>query len=85
MTHGTHDDLDLRGALSGLADVGRMWTRHGLQVGRSALGTAARTFDRTADLLNAIDERLGKRDAAPAGPASSTRVAPDAAPETAHG
>jgi len=52
--HATLDE-----ALDEMIDVGRLWARHGLEVGRSALETSARTLDRTARALSTLSDRIG--------------------------
>lgn len=47
-------------ALRSLVDVGRVWASHGLQVGRSALETSAKTLNLTAEALADLAERFDR-------------------------
>jgi hypothetical protein len=40
-------------------EIGRMWTKHGLTVGKLALQTSARTLEATARGLADLAEKLG--------------------------
>jgi hypothetical protein len=45
-------------ALETLIDIGRMWASHGLQIGKGALATSARTLEATAAHLDELSTRL---------------------------
>ena len=45
-------------ALSALIDIGKMWASHGLQIGKGALATSARTLEATAAHLDELATRL---------------------------
>ena len=45
-------------ALEALVEIGRMWASHGLQIGKGALATSARTLEATAAQLDALATKL---------------------------
>ena len=47
-------------ALVGLFDIGRMWARHGLSIGRGALETSSATLKTTARVLGDLSEAIGQ-------------------------
>ena len=49
-------------AIDNLFAVGRLWARHGLDVGKAALTTAAQTLEVTAETLGNLSDRIGHRD-----------------------
>jgi len=49
---------DLERAVENVAGLGRLWARHGLEIGKSALETSATTLRTTADLLGQISSRI---------------------------
>ena len=59
-------ERDLQEKTHRLADqaieIGRLWTRHGLTVGKLALETSARTLEATARSLADLAEKLGGKD-----------------------
>ncbi len=52
---------DLEQAVHDLADVGKVWTQHGLRMGQSALETSAWTLRTTADLLGRLSDHFEAR------------------------
>ena len=81
MTNDRHDDrahtndaippVDLEASLEQLADLGRVWAKHGLDLGSRALKTSAHTLRVTAEALAALSDTLNDQvdSAAPAPPA----------------
>jgi len=65
MDNGTTDRKtvpgDLEQAVHDLADVGKVWAKHGLRVGQSALETSAWTLRTTADLLGRLSDHFEAR------------------------
>ena len=55
----THETDDAAARLvDGLVDLGRLWARHGLGVGRASLETSAKSLQATATLLGRLSASL---------------------------
>lgn len=55
----------------GLLNIGTMWARHGLTIGKSALETSAQTLQTTAGLLAKLSDYLDTEAPAAAAPATA--------------
>ncbi|MBN1774766.1 MAG: hypothetical protein JXB32_26140 [Deltaproteobacteria bacterium] len=53
-------EQQLKGAVDGVMEVSRLWARHGLEIGRTALETSAGTLRTAAETLKQVADRLGK-------------------------
>ncbi len=64
MTH-THDTSTqtTETLTDSLLEIGALWARHGIGIGRSALEASAKTLSATAGVLHQISEGLGKKPA----------------------
>jgi len=49
---------ELEAALSSLANAGRIWAGHGLNVGRAALETSSRALSATAEALDHLSKSI---------------------------
>ena len=53
-----HNTENIEQAVRELAGIGRVWARHGLKVGQSALDASAQTLRATASALGHLSEQL---------------------------
>ncbi len=52
-------------AIDGVVDLGKLWARHGLTIGKLALETSATSLGTTARLLANLADAIAPHDAAP--------------------
>ena len=48
-------------AIDNVFDIARLWTQHGLNVGKQALDTASESLKKTSDSLNELNARIEKK------------------------
>jgi len=53
---------DLEAALRGLLSLGRLWSAHGLRVGKLALQTSAHSLELTANTLGQLSKAIAETD-----------------------
>lgn len=52
-------EQQIKGAVDSVMEVSKLWARHGLEIGRTALETSAGTLRTAAETLKQVAERLG--------------------------
>lgn len=52
-------EQQIKGALDSVMEVSKLWARHGLEIGRTALETSAGTLRTAAETLKQVADRLG--------------------------
>jgi len=55
-------EQQLKNAVDGVMEVSKLWARHGLEVGRTALETSAGTLRTAAETLKQVADRIGTHD-----------------------